>query len=135
MQGSQGTHIGACSQHILGCMTGPAKGAPIATGPLSTAGVVITVPQGEPLLKKLLHRPMQPVLGATKAAAASKIVSFLMVRFSAAVAGGAWRRRVGGGLCDRHGRAIAVGTQLYPTPDDVQTQRVIFFCNRRPTDA
>jgi hypothetical protein len=135
MQGSQGTHIGACSQHILGCMTGPAKGAPIATGPLSTAGVVITVPQGEPLLKKLLHRPMQPVLGATKAAAASKIVSFLMVRFSAALARGRAKGAWGEGWASPLQEGGTGGTQLYPTAHDVQTKRDVFFLQHHPARA
>jgi hypothetical protein len=121
MQGSQGTHMGG---HMVGW-------APIAKGALKMAGPAIAVPQGEPFENRLRQRPQPTVV--VKAATASKIVSFLMVRFSAAVAGGAWRRRVGGGLCDRLGRASAVGTQLYPTVDDVQTQRVIFFCNLRPT--
>ncbi len=59
-------------------------GAVIATGALSTAGVIV-VPQGLPLWKKLRHRPQQPTVEAAKAATANKIVSFLMIRFSAAI--------------------------------------------------
>jgi hypothetical protein len=75
---------------MLGCMTGPAMGAPIAMGALSIAGVDMTVPHGEPLWKKFLHRPQQPLLVAASAATPSKIVSFLMVRFSAASAPPLW---------------------------------------------
>jgi hypothetical protein len=110
---------------MLGWTTGPLT----ATGALNTAGADMSVPQGEPLWNQFRHRP-QPALAATKT---SRIVSFLMVRFSVTVASCGGRRRVGGGMCVRLRRANAGGKQLYPTGDDVQTQRVNFFCNQRPT--
>jgi hypothetical protein len=113
-------------------MLGWAIVGPIATGALSN-GAAIAVPQGEPLWSKFRHRPQPAVV--VRATTASKIVSFLMVRFSAAVAQSEGRRRVGGGICGRLVRAAAVGTQLYPMAHDVQTQRVIFFCNVCPTGA
>ena len=128
MQGSQGTHMGACSTHMLGWTIGWTIGGPIAMGALSIAGADITVPHGEPLWNKFRHR-LQPEVDAARAATASKIVSFLMGGISAAGAKvGRATARVGRGGRPGLQEGGTGGKQLYPTADDVQTQRAIFFC-------
>jgi hypothetical protein len=104
MQGSHaGMHMGACWMQMgaccctIGAMTGDVIiGGAMAIGALSVAGGLSSVPQGEPLANQFLHRPTQPVLADARTAQASRIVSFLMVGISAAVAvgegEGAWGR-------------------------------------------
>jgi hypothetical protein len=110
---------------------GAATGAVMATGVAHT-GAAIAVPHGEPLWNQFRQRPQQqPEVEAASAATASRIVNFLMIRFSDG--GRTWASvRDGEGCASSHEGQDGRVKQLYPTPHDVQTQQMIFFRRDSP---
>ena len=69
----------------------------MAIGVAYTGGATMVVPHGEPLWNQFRQRPQHPVLEAARAATASSIVNFLMIRFSGGGALGQSARW--GGMC------------------------------------
>ena len=66
----------------------------MAIGVAYTGGATMVVPHGEPLWNQFRQRPQHPVLEAARAATASSIVNFLMIRFSGG--GRTWAKRAVG---------------------------------------
>jgi hypothetical protein len=135
----------------MGCCT---YGVPIATGAPIIAGAAVVVPQSDPRRSQLRHGPQQPELAVVTSASASTIHTFVLIKVSsgAPVAGvggeGRLRTSFWSGRDDLGSHAtklasviegplrpaqtknqlrIVKASQLYITPDDVQTQHENFL--------
>ena len=92
---------------IGAAIIGAARGAVMAMGVAVTGGA-ITVPHGEPLWNQFRQRPQHPAVEATSAAPASRIVNFLMIRFSGG--GRTWAKARDGEGCASRREAWTVGS-------------------------